>query len=326
MPLLDGARADAVEQAAQALLRGELVAMPTETVYGLAARADDDAAVGAIFRLKGRPPDHPLIVHVADRAGAQAFAAVLTPSAERLIDRHWPGPVTVIVRRAEGRGTSAAAGLPTIGLRCPSHPVARTLLARCAALGMPGLAAPSANRFGAVSPTTAAHVAAEFGDALLVLDGGACELGIESTIVDCSKRRPVLLRPGVLTRAELERALGESVVDVGAEDEATPAPGTLESHYAPKATLRLMETQQLGRALSVLPASMTGLAVYSRSAPRRHRWVRTMPDDPKAVARELYAVLREFDAAGVKLIWVERPPDTPEWEGVTDRLQRAAAP
>jgi L-threonylcarbamoyladenylate synthase len=324
MPILDGARADAVEQAAQALLRGELVAMPTETVYGLAARADDDAAVGEIFRAKGRPADHPLIVHVADRSGAQAFAAMLTPSAERLMARHWPGPVTVIVQRAEGKAVAAAAGLSTIGLRCPSHAVARALLMRCGALGVPGLAAPSANRFGAVSPTTAAHVAAEFGDTLIVLDGGACELGIESTIVDCSKRRPVLLRPGVLTRVELETTLGESLVD--ADEQATPAPGTLESHYAPKATLRLMETQQLGRALSVLPANMTGLAVYSRSAPRRHRWVRTMPDDPKAVARELYAVLREFDAAGVKLIWVEHPPATPDWEGVNDRLQRAASP
>jgi L-threonylcarbamoyladenylate synthase len=324
VPILDGARADAVERAAQALARGELVAMPTETVYGLAARADDDVAVGAIFRAKGRPADHPLIVHVADRDGALAFATALGPSAERLIAGHWPGPVTVIVQRAEGRAGAAAASLPTIGLRCPSHPVARALLMRCAALGVPGLAAPSANRFGGVSPTTAAHVVAEFGDALIVLDGGACDLGIESTIVDCSGRRPMMLRPGVLTRAELQSTLGEPVVDADAA--AAPAPGTLESHYAPKATLRLMETQQLGRALSMLPASMTGLAVYSRSAPRRHRWVRTMPDDPKAVARELYAVLREFDAAGVKLIWVERPPDTPEWEGVNDRLQRAASP
>ena len=324
MPVLDGALADAVEQAAQALARGDLVAMPTETVYGLAARADDDQAVSAIFAAKGRPPDHPLIVHVADRAGALAFAAALPASAERLIATHWPGPVTVIVRRADGRAGAAAGGLPTIALRCPSHPVARALLARCAALGVAGVAAPSANRFGGVSPTRAAHVAAEFGDALLVLDGGECELGIESTIVDCSGGRPVLLRPGVLTRAAVEAALGEALDDPGAH--ATPAPGTLESHYAPKATLRLMSTQQLGQALAVLPASMTGLAVYSRSAPRRYRWVRTMPDDARAVAHELYAVLREFDASGVKLIWVERPPDTPEWEGVNDRLQRAAAP
>lgn len=324
MPVLNGALADAVEQAAQALVRGELVALPTETVYGLAARADDDRAVAAIFTTKGRPADHPLIVHVADRQGALAFATELPASAERLIAAFWPGPVTVIVRRAEGRAAAAAAGLPTIALRCPSHPVARALMARCAQLGISGVAAPSANRFGGVSPTQAAHVAAEFGDTLLVLDGGECELGIESTIVDCSGRRPVLLRPGVLTRSAVEAALGEALDDAGMH--ATPAPGTLESHYAPKATLRLMDTQQLGQALAVLPASMAGLAVYSRSAPRRYRWVRSMPDDPRAVAHELYAVLREFDARGVKLIWVEKPPETPEWEGVIDRLRRAAAP
>lgn len=324
MPVLNGALADAVEQAAQALVRGELVALPTETVYGLAARADDDRAVAAIFATKGRPADHPLIVHVADRQGALAFATELPASAERLIAAFWPGPVTVIVRRAEGRAAAAAAGLPTIALRCPSHPVARALMARCAQLGISGVAAPSANRFGGVSPTQAAHVAAEFGDTLLVLDGGECELGIESTIVDCSGRRPVLLRPGVLTRSAVEAALGEALDDAGMH--ATPAPGTLESHYAPKATLRLMDTQQLGQALAVLPASMAGLAVYSRSAPRRYRWVRSMPDDPRAVAHELYAVLREFDARGVKLIWVEKPPETPEWEGVIDRLRRAAAP
>lgn len=324
MAVLNGALADAVELAAQALVRGELVVLPTETVYGLAARADDDRAVAAIFTTKGRPADHPLIVHVADRRGALAFAADLPPSAERLIAAFWPGPVTVIVRRADGRAHAAAAGLPTVALRCPSHPVARALLERCAALGVDGIAAPSANRFGGVSPTRAAHVAAEFGDALLVLDGGECELGIESTIVDCSGRRPVLLRPGVLTRATLEAALGEPLDEPGSQ--ATPAPGTLESHYAPKATLRLMDTQQLGQALAVLPSSMTGLAVYSRSAPRRYRWVRSMPDDPRAVAQELYAVLREFDARGVKLIWVERPPATPDWEGVNDRLKRAAAP
>ncbi|MFO1219082.1 MAG: L-threonylcarbamoyladenylate synthase [Burkholderiaceae bacterium] len=324
MPILDGSRDDAIEQAAQALARGELVAMPTETVYGLAARADDDNAVAAIFHAKSRPADHPLIVHVADREGAPAFAAEWPASAQRLTERHWPGPVTVIVRRAEGRAAAAAALAPTIALRSPSHPVAQALLKRCAALGVPGLAAPSANRFGGVSPTTAAHVAGEFGAALLVLDGGACELGIESAIVDCSRRRPVLLRPGVLTRAALEATLGEPLAEAG--EAATPAPGTLESHYAPQATLRLMDTQQLGRALAVLPATMTGLAVYSRSAPRRHRWVRTMPDDPRVVAHELYAVLREFDAAGVKLIWVEEPPDTPEWEGVNDRLRRAASP
>lgn len=324
MPVLSGDRADAIEQAARRLAEGALVAIPTETVYGLAARADDDQAVAAVYRTKGRPAEHPLIVHVADGDAAQAFAADLPPTATRLMASFWPGPVTVIVRRRDGQATAAAAGLDTIGLRCPSHPVARALLARCRELGVPGLAAPSANRFRGVSPTTAAHVQAEFGSDLEVLDGGPCELGIESTIVDCSTAAPVLLRPGVLPRARIEAALGCALCDPG--DDPTPAPGTLESHYAPAATLRLMSSEQLARAIALLPSTMTGLAVYSRTAPRRNPWVRSMPDDPGVVAHELYAVLREFDDRGVKLIWVERPPDTPEWEGVNDRLRRAAAP
>ena len=323
MSLLDGRRADAVDRAARQLADGGLVAMPTETVYGLAARADDDHAVAAIFTAKGRPADHPLIVHVLDRSGAEGFADSLGGDAARLIDAFWPGPVTVIVRRAAGRAEAAAARLGTIALRCPAHPVARALLARCRELGVEGLAAPSANRFGGVSPTTAEHVRAEFGEAMLVLDGGACELGIESSIVDCSRATPVLLRPGVLARDRLEAVLGRPLGDPG--DDATAAPGTLDSHYAPTATLRLMSAEQLRQALAVLPPTMSGLAVYSRTAPRRP-WARTMPDDARAVAHELYAVLREFDARGVKLIWVEQPPDTPEWEGVNDRLQRAAAP
>jgi L-threonylcarbamoyladenylate synthase len=201
--------------------------------------------------------------------------------------------------------------------------VARALLERCLPLGIAGLAAPSANRFGRVSPTTASHVQAEFGDELLVLDGGACDLGIESAIVDCSAAAPVLLRPGVIGREELERVLGCALREP--DEHSARAPGTLQSHYAPRATLRLMSAQQLTAALQMLPPSTKGLAVYSRSAPRRHPLVRVMPDDPRLVAQELFAVLREFDDQGVKLIWVEQPPDTAPWEGVNDRLQRAAA-
>jgi len=323
MAIVSGASADALEQAAHTLVSGGLVATPTETVYGLAARADDDAAVARIYATKGRPSDHPLIVHVLGREQAAGFAAALNDAAERLIAAFWPGPVTVIVARAEGRALAAAAGLQTLALRCPAHPVARALLARCAELGVQGLAAPSANRFGRVSPTSAAHVHEEFGDDVCVLDGGLCELGIESAIVDCSGAVPVLLRPGVIGRDELERVLGTPLHDAGAH--ATRAPGMLESHYAPRATLRLMSTEQLKAALQMLPAAMKGLAVYSRTAPRRHPLVRVMPDDPKAVAQELFAVLRTFDAEGAKLIWVEQPPDTPPWEGVNDRLQRAAS-
>ena len=323
MGIVSASSDEAIQQAAQLLGQGGLVAIPTETVYGLAARADDDAAVAQIFATKGRPSDHPLIVHVLGREQALTFAIELADAAERLIAAFWPGPVTVIVRRAPGRAGAAAAGLPTLALRCPRHPVARSLLERCAQAGIAGLAAPSANRFGRVSPTTAAHVSDEFGPALMVLDGGTCELGIESAIVDCSGTAPVLLRPGVVTREQLEHALGASLHEPNEQSPA--APGMLESHYAPRATLRLMSSQEMKEALQVLPATVKGLAVYSRTAPRRHPLVQVMPDDPGAAARELFAVLRAFDARGVKLIWVEQPPDTPDWEGVNDRLQRAAA-
>jgi len=322
---VDGRDAAAVARAAGLLAAGELVAFPTETVYGLGARADDDAAVAKIFALKGRPAGHPLIVHVAGRAEAERFG-VLSPLAERIVDAFWPGPVTVIVRRAPGAAEAAAAGQATIGLRCPAHPVAHALLVAARDAGVPGVAAPSANRFGRISPTTAAHVVEEFGDELLVLDGGAAQLGIESAIVDCSRERPVLLRPGVLTPDRLEAALGAPLA--GAGPGAPRAPGTLESHYAPRARLRLMSTQMLKTALEMLGSDPLKLAVYSRSVPSgvatgvRHR---RMPARPEQAAHELFAVLRELDNDGVHLIWVEEPPPGPEWDGVRDRLSRAAA-
>ncbi len=326
MPL-DGADPAAIEAAAALLAAGELVAFPTETVYGLGARADDDVAVAKIFAAKGRPADHPLIVHVADAADAERFAAPLPPLARRLMAGCWPGPVTLIVSRADGIAAAAAGGLATIGLRCPSHPVAQALLLASRRLGVPGLAAPSANRFGHVSPTLAQHVADEFGPALPVLDGGACELGIESTIIDCSRGRPVLLRPGVLISAQIEAVLGEPLQ---AADAAAPrASGSLESHYAPQARLRLMATAALGTALGMVGQEPLRLAVYSRTLPLglapgvRHR---RMPAGAAQAAHELFSVMRELDAEGAQLIWVEEPPPGPEWDGVRDRLRRAAAP
>lgn len=329
MPLLPGSSAESIDAAARVLAAGELLGLPTETVYGLAARADDDAAVAKVFAAKGRPADHPLIVHVHDAAGAGAFAATITPAAQRLMQAFWPGPLTVIVPRREGIARAAAGGQSTIGLRCPSHPVAQAVLRRAAELGVPGVAAPSANRFGRISPTQAAHVVDEFGPALCVIDGGPCAVGIESTIVDVSREHPVLLRPGVLTRERIEAALGEALREADAH--APRAPGTLASHYAPRATLRLMPPAALRAALEVLPVDALpssgpqGLAVYCRSvkAPRRllqHR----MPDDPVAAAHELFATLRGFDDQGVRLIWVEEPPADSAWEGVADRLRRAA--
>ena len=329
----DGRLPEAIAEAAQVLRAGGLVAFPTETVYGLGADAGSDAAVGAIFAAKGRPSDHPLIVHVAAGArGTEAlahFARPLPAFAQKLVRAFWPGPLTLIVERQPGVGAAAAGGQDTIGLRCPAHPVAQALLAACAVQGVLGVAGPSANRFGRVSPTTARHVQQEFGDTLLVVDGGPCEVGIESTIVDCSRGAPVLLRPGAITRTQIEAAGGEPLRDkdsLGAPDPR--ASGTLEAHYAPTAKVRLMDAKALQAGLDVLGANAANMAVWSRSAlsSRSQRLLqRRMPDDAAAAAQQLFAVLRGFDAEGVKLIWVETPPATPEWEGVLDRLTRAAA-
>lgn len=328
--LLDGRNAEDIAAAARLLREGKLLAFPTETVYGLGADASSDAAVAAIFEAKGRPKDHPLIVHVASPAAVPGFAAGVPAFAQKLIDAFWPGPLTLILPRREGIAAAAAGGQDSIGLRCPSHPVALALLRASADVGVHGVAGPSANRFGRVSPTTAAHVQSEFGDAVAVLDGGPCEVGIESAIVDCTRGVPVLLRPGVLTRSRIEQVLGQPLA--GPDDlpgkEAPRASGTLESHYAPNARVRLMDAKALQAALNVLGSDAAHIAVWSRvilrsSSSRIIR--RRMPDDAGAAAQQLFGVLREFDAQGVKLIWVETPPADADWDGVRDRLQRAAA-
>jgi L-threonylcarbamoyladenylate synthase len=329
--ILAGASPAAIEQAAQALAAGELVAFPTETVYGLGADAGSDSAVAKIFAAKGRPSDHPLIVHVPDASAVPAFASEVPAFAHKLMQAFWPGPLTLILQRRSGIAAAAAGGQHSIGLRCPAHPVAHALLLACAGATPPvsGLAAPSANKFGRVSPTTAEHVEAEFAGDLLVLDGGPCRVGIESTIVDCTRGVPVLLRPGVLTRQEVEAACGQPLRAPGQLRAAAPrASGTLESHYAPNAPVRLMDSQALQTALDLLGADAAGIAIYSRAimkTPSANVIRRRMPADAAETARQLFAVLREFDAQGVRLIWVETPPDGPEWEGVRDRLQRAAA-
>jgi len=321
--MLDGHDATAVKLAAERLAAGDLVAFPTETVYGLGARADDDAAVRSIFAAKGRPADHPLIVHVATRDAVAEFAADTGDAASKLMSQFWPGPLTLILPRRPGRGTAAAGGQASIGLRMPSHPVALALLREAARRGVSGVAAPSANRFGRVSPTTAAHVVQEFGPGLLVLDGGACEVGIESAIVDCTRAQPALLRPGGLAQWRLEHVLGQPLAE---PDAGSPrASGTLEAHYAPTAKVVLLDAAALAEALAGrLPP---GLAVYSIIEPpvRAQLWYRAMPASAAATAHELFAVLRDFDALGASQIWVENPPSAPEWDGVRDRLQRAAA-
>lgn len=329
--ILPGSDPEAILEAASRIQAGGLVGFPTETVYGLGADASSDQAVAGIFEAKGRPSDHPLIVHVADAAHVEAYASSVPPFAARLMKAFWPGPLTVILPRKEGVAAAAAGGQDSIGLRCPSHPVALAFLKACDT----GVAGPSANRFGRVSPTTAQHVQQEFGDSLLVLDGGPCDVGIESSIVDCTRGQPVLLRPGILTRAQLEAACGEAVLDKDEFEQqalsagaAPRASGTLEAHYAPDAKVRLMDAGPIQTALDLLGADAAHIAVYARSIVRIKSdkvLYRRMPDDALATAQQLFAVLRDFDARGVKLIWIENPPADGAWDGVRDRLQRAAA-
>ncbi|ABM57303.1 L-threonylcarbamoyladenylate synthase [Verminephrobacter eiseniae] len=346
--ILDGHDPRAIAAAARALRSGALLGLPTETVYGLAADAGNDAAVAQIFAAKGRPRDHPLIVHVASAEGIAHFARALPAFAQALADAFWPGPLTLILPRRPGVASAAAGGQDSVGLRCPAHPVAQALLRACAAPppeggtdqghdqgGPPirGLAAPSANRFGRVSTTTAQHVQDELGAALLVLDGGPCALGIESTIVDCTRGLPVLLRPGSITRAQIAAACGIAPLSRAELPALDPrAPGTLAAHYAPRAKVRLMDARALQTSLDLwaasAPAATAPMAVYARSAlrmPAPGPILRRMPDDASATAQQLFAVLRSLDDAGVPLIWIETPPATPDWEGVRDRLQRAAA-
>ena len=327
--ILNGQDAASIAQAVQTLVAGGLLGLPTETVYGLAADATNEQAIAGIFAAKGRPADHPLIVHVAGAEQVPVFASEVPAFAQRLMDAFWPGPLTLILPRREGVATASAGGQNSIGLRCPSHPVAQALLRACSASGLAGLSAPSANKFGRVSPTTAAHVQSEFGDALLILDGGACEVGIESTIVDCTRGVPVLLRPGRITRDQIEAACGVSLQDPQTLTQAAPkASGTLESHYAPRAKVRVMPGDELHQRLQSLGVHATNLGVWSRAAPADLSagvlWRAQAPQAEQA-AHDLFAVLRALDARGVMQIWVEQPPETPEWEGVADRLRRAAA-
>lgn len=340
--LLNGPSEDAhahpaIRQAAERLWQGALVGLPTETVYGLAADADQADAVARIFTAKGRPKDHPLIVHLAGatpaqwQAGVAHYARAVPDFAQRLMQACWPGPLTLILPRRPGVGEAAAGGQDAIGLRCPSHPVAQALLQACQDIGVYGLAAPSANRFGRVSPTTAAHVQQEFDGllddaSLLVLDGGPCPVGIESTIVDATRDHPVLLRPGMIGLEALERITG---LRVALRDEDAPrASGALASHYAPSARVRLMSGEQIQTALDLLGPEARHIAVYARQAIRPRNsavTVRRMPDDADACAHQLFAVLRDLDRPDVRLIWVEIPPQDAAWDGVRDRLERAAA-
>ncbi len=316
--------------AARTLADGGLLGLPTETVYGLAADALNPQAVAAIFKAKGRPADHPLIVHVWSIEQVSLFAADVPAFAQALMQAFWPGPLTLILPRRAGVAEACAGGHDTIALRCPSHPLARRVLQQALSLGVTGVAAPSANLFGRVSPTTALHVREAFAD-LPVLDGGACEVGIESTIVDASRGVPVLLRPGMLSRAQLSAACGQPVQRLQTahtpslgQTDAPAAPGMLLSHYAPRAKLCLGTAAEI-EAQAVQATAK--LAVWARSSLHLPSHVKQSPMPPNAAsaAHDLFATLRALDALGVDHIWVETPPPDEAWEGVRDRLQRASA-
>lgn len=311
-----------IEKAALVLRQGGLVAFPTETVYGLGADASNPSALKKIFAAKGRPADHPLIVHIADMSEVKNWVSEVPRAAWLLAEKFWPGPLTIVFKRAPHVSDLISGGQDSIGLRVPSHPVAQKLLR---AFGG-GIAAPSANKFGRLSPTAAEHVRQELGAAVdMVLDGGDCEVGIESTIVDLTRETPAILRPGRISAQQISDALlaqlGENGID------RPRVSGSLASHYAPRLPLKLVHPdltesyvrQQGGTAIAVLAR---------RGRPRESRaalW-QVAPEQPEDFARQLYAALRRLDDSGCRMIVVEEPPPSPEWVAVRDRLVRAATP
>ncbi len=309
---------DPIARAVGILRDGGLIGLPTETVYGLAADAANPLAVARMFAAKGRPADHPVIVHLARAQQMRDWAIDVPDIAWALARRFWPGPLTLIVKRATHVLDAVTGGQDTVGLRVPSHPMAQALLVEFG----DGVAAPSANRFGRISPTTAQHVRDEFGDVVeLVLDGGPCEVGIESTIVDCSRNAPRILRPGRITAEMVAAVLGGAAA--GRPEGVFPrVSGALDSHYAPRTPMRLLT--HAGIENLVAKAGIR-VVVHSGSRPRGSlvgHW--PAPADAIDYAHGLYATLREMDAAGANLLLVEIPPQTQEWAAVNDRLRRAA--
>jgi len=338
------ASAAEIALAIEVLAQQGLVAFPTETVYGLGADAESALAVERIYQAKGRPSNHPVIVHVTPEADLLYWAGSVPPEAQLLIDAFWPGPLTLILKRAAHISSVVSGGQDSIGLRCPSHPVAQALLrgfAATRASGQGGVAAPSANKFGQVSPTTAEHVRSEFAELVAqgmpVLEGGPSDVGIESTIVDLSRLEqgvgPVLLRPGHITAAQLADVLNQ---EVAAPDAQAPrVSGALKSHYAPHTPLRLLSLAELQSAVAA--AQTSKLASSQRLAVVVHTpqgkalepneqldWI-TLPNDPAAYSRVLYATLRALDQQGYSQLLWQQPPTGLEWAGVQDRLSRAAA-
>jgi L-threonylcarbamoyladenylate synthase len=315
--------AGALAEAVRLLRAGELVAFPTETVYGLGARALDEAAIARVFEAKGRPRSHPLIAHVAGEEDARSLAAEWSARASRLAQAFWPGPLTLVVPRAAHVPAALAGGADSIAVRAPSHPIARALIA---ALGEP-IAAPSANRYQSISPTRAEHVLKSLGDRVaLVIDGGPCASGIESTVVDVRGERATVLRPGALSIAALravEPGVEAASRSIARQDESRASPGMDPRHYAPRAVLRLVPRDQAAAAAAKGDRSDVGFIVRNRPLSQLAR-VYVLPDDPVAFAAEIYAALHALDDLGVETILVEDVPADEAWAAVRDRLQRAA--
>ena len=301
-----------VRRAAQILRAGGLVAFPTETVYGLGADAASEKAIARLYAVKGRPTDHPVIIHFASPDQAFAWAREIPRGARELGQRFWPGPLTLILKRSALAKDFVTGGQDTVGLRVPSHPVAQELLKAFSG----AIAAPSANRFGRVSPTTPAHVREDLGkDVDLVLEGGPSEVGIESTILDLSGGAAVLLRPGAISREQLE-----AIIPITVGKSSVRHSGGLERHYAPRTPARMVPAHALDKEIS--KRKSVAVLAFSRPDERVDFWLR-MPREPQAYAQRLYAALRELDGANCEQILVEAPPDEPEWDAVRDRLKRA---
>lgn len=319
-----------IEQAKQTLLNGGLVAIPTETVYGLAADADNEAAVNATFEAKGRPKNHPLIVHVDGIDAVDFWAKDVPPEAWLLAQTFWPGPLTIVLKKKDRCGEFVTGGQDSVALRCPSHPWTQALLKALAGADHKGLTAPSANAFGRISPTSAKHVAEDLGvkpngKLDMILDGGTCMFGIESTMVDCSNGRPTILRHGIISRAELEKVLGFEVPDAGSD--APRASGRLKSHYAPKTKLVLLDSEEFVNAVESFEgkaAVMARRSILEKIACETALEIEA-PEQVVEYARILYEALHQLDDSNADRIFIEMIPDAPEWRAVLDRLSRAAA-
>jgi L-threonylcarbamoyladenylate synthase len=307
--------ADEIEHAAMLLRDGKLVAFPTETVYGLGANALDAAAVARIFEAKGRPTSSPIIVHVSDFEMVQSVAAEWPPLAQTLVTKFWPGPLTLVLRKTPAVPSLVTAGLNTVGVRMPSHPVALALIA---AAKIP-IAAPSANRFAQLSPTTAEHVRQGLGDRVdYILDGGECAVGIESTVLSLAGERPVLLRPGGISRAQIEAVIGPLSQQAATVAEAHPAPGMHPRHYSPRTRLILVRN-------GTVPEQGNGAYLQLHVAPSSEvRALVLMSANPAEYAAILYRTLHELDSFGYDWIAVDTPHNDPEWDAIRDRLTRAA--